>query len=72
LEQVSIPATIPRLLTVPQVAERLGVDRTTVYRLIHEKELPAVRLRRGPKRAPLRIPEDEFEAWLFADPEDEA
>jgi excisionase family DNA binding protein len=54
------------------VAERLGVDRTTVYRLIHENELPAVRLRRGPKRAPLRVPEDEFEAWLFANPEDEA
>jgi excisionase family DNA binding protein len=72
LEQVAIHATIPRLLTVPEVAERLGVDRTTVYRLIHENELPAVRLRRGPKRAPLRIPEDEFEAWLFANPEDTA
>jgi excisionase family DNA binding protein len=68
---VTIHATIPRLLTVPQVAERLGIDRSTVYRLIHENELPAVRLRRGPKRSPLRIPEDEFEAWLFAyaDPE---
>jgi hypothetical protein len=34
--------------------------------------LPAVRLRRGPKRAPLRIPEDELEAWLFANPEEPA
>jgi HK97 family phage major capsid protein len=57
-------------LTVPEVAEWLGVNRTTVYRLIHENELPAVRLRGGPKRAPLRIPEDELEAWLFANPEE--
>jgi excisionase family DNA binding protein len=69
LGQVAIAETTPRLLTVPQVAARLGVSRVTIYRLIHENELPAVRLRGGPKRAPLRIPEDEFEAWLFADPE---
>jgi excisionase family DNA binding protein len=72
LEHVAIHATIPRLLTVPQVAERLGVNRTTVYRLIHENELPAVRLRGGSKRAPLRIPEDEFLSWLYADPPEDA
>lgn len=49
---------------MPEVAERLGIHRVTVYRLIHEQELPYIRLRSGPKRAPLRIREDELEAWL--------
>jgi excisionase family DNA binding protein len=69
---VAIAETTARLLTVPEVAERLGISRVTVYRLIHERELPALRLRSGPKRAPLRIWEDELERWLDSRPGDAA
>ncbi len=35
--------SIPKLLTVNEVAELMRVSRMTVYRLIHSGELPAVR-----------------------------
>jgi excisionase family DNA binding protein len=47
---------------VPEVAERLGVDRSTVYRLVQAEELPATQLR-GPGST-VSIDEAEFEAWL--------
>ncbi len=37
----------PRLLTVPQVAERLRVCRATVYRLVAEGRIPAIRVSSG-------------------------
>lgn len=37
------PQSIPKLLTVNEVAELMRVSRMTVYRLIHSGELPAVR-----------------------------
>jgi excisionase family DNA binding protein len=58
----------PRLLTTDEVAERLQVNRKTVYRLIWAGQLPAVKLAsRG--RGALRVREDELEAWLTSDPE---
>jgi len=53
------PAT---LLTVSEVAERLRCPRAHVYRLIERGQLPAFRL--GDGRGPIRIREDELEAWL--------
>jgi excisionase family DNA binding protein len=48
---------------VPEVAERLGVDKSTVYRLVQAEQLPAIQLRgRG---STVRIDEAEFEAWLY-------
>ena len=47
---------------MPEVAERLGVDRSTVYRLVQAEQLPAIQLR-GPGST-VRIDEAEFEAWL--------
>lgn len=35
----------PLLLTVPQVAERLGVCQRTVYTLITKRDLPSVKIR---------------------------
>jgi excisionase family DNA binding protein len=49
-----------RLLRPAEVAERLGVSRSEVYRLVEVYGLPAVRLA---DRA-LRIPEEELEAWV--------
>lgn len=41
---VSTIETRPRLLTIPEVAERLRVSRMSVYRRIEKGEVPAVRL----------------------------
>jgi excisionase family DNA binding protein len=50
------------LLGAAEVARRLGVSRQTVYRLVREGSLPAVRL--GGPDASLRIREDGLERWL--------
>ena len=57
-----------RLLSVEQVARRLGCSPATVRRRIYSGELPAVKLGSGPK-APVRVAADELERWLYADPE---
>jgi excisionase family DNA binding protein len=62
------PPVRPRFLRVPEVAERLGVSKYKVYDLINTAALPAFQL--GGKGHTFRIPEDEFEAWLYG--EDEA
>jgi excisionase family DNA binding protein len=41
------PESVPRFLTVREVAERLRVCRATVYRMIDEGRLPAVRVSSG-------------------------
>jgi len=51
-----------RLLTVDDVAERLGVSRRTVERKIARGELPAFQL--GGPRLPVRVDERELEEWL--------
>ena len=55
-----------RLLTVPEVAERLRVSRPTVYRRIAEGSLPAVRL--GDGFGPLRVDARELDDWLYREP----
>ena len=53
------------LLTVDEVAERLRISKSSVYRRIEAGELPAVRL--GTRaRAPLRVHARELEHWLEA------
>jgi excisionase family DNA binding protein len=44
---------VPRFLTVREVAERLRVCRATVYRMIDEGRLPAVRVSSGTVRVAL-------------------
>ena len=46
----------PRLLRVPQVAERLAVRESTIRKMIHERRLPVVRIGRA-----VTIPEDYIE-----------
>jgi len=41
------PESVPQFLTVREVAERLRVCRATVYRMIDEGRLPAVRASSG-------------------------
>ena len=54
---------MPKLLTVRQVAERLGLSTYSVYRRVERDEIPAVRLG-STKKAPIRVPEDWLEQWL--------
>jgi excisionase family DNA binding protein len=58
-------STVP-LLTIPEVARRLGLHRDTIYRKIARGEIPAVRLG-SESNASLRVPADELERWLFAE-----
>lgn len=50
-----------RLLTVTEVAERLGVNRAFVYKLIDDKRLDVIRL--GTHR--YRITEAGLERWVL-------
>jgi excisionase family DNA binding protein len=54
----------PELLRVGEVAARLRCSPEVVRRKLRSGELPGVRLGSGP-RAPLRVPADALEAWLF-------
>lgn len=48
-----------RFLTVAEVAEIMRVSKMTVYRLVHNAELPAVRVGRS-----FRVPESAVDAYL--------
>ena len=48
-----------RFLTVAEVAEIMRVSKMTVYRLVHNAELPAVRVGRS-----FRVPEAAVDAYL--------
>lgn len=51
----------PQLLTVAEVADLLRVSSMTVYRLIRNGELPAVRVGRS-----YRVSEDDLQSYLQA------
>lgn len=57
-----------KLLTVPEVAERLRLSRWSVYRMIEAGVLPAVRVSAAPN-GPLRVSEQELDGWLYGDDE---
>jgi excisionase family DNA binding protein len=49
----------PRLLTVPQVADLVGVPAGNIYALVRRGELPAIRLGKY-----VRVDPAEFKKWL--------
>ncbi|MGZ5405070.1 MAG: helix-turn-helix domain-containing protein [Nocardioides sp.] len=51
--------TDPKFLTVAEVAAMMRVSKMTVYRLVHNGELPAVRVGRS-----FRVTEDDVDAYL--------
>jgi excisionase family DNA binding protein len=53
-----------RLLTVAEVAARLGLHKETIYARIKSGDLPAFRTTSLNKRSALRIDEAELDAWL--------
>ena len=48
-----------RFLTVAEVASMMRVSKMTVYRLVHNGELPAVRVGRS-----FRVPEEAVDVYL--------
>ena len=48
-----------KFLTIAEVASRMRVSKMTVYRLVHNGELPAVRVGRS-----FRVTEDDVNAYL--------
>ena len=48
-----------QFLTVAEVASIMRVSKTTVYRMVHAGELPAIRVGRS-----FRVPEDEVHKYL--------
>lgn len=53
------PDDVPELLTVAEVARWLRFDVRTIYRWVHEEQLPHVRLGRS-----LRFTRADVEAWM--------
>lgn len=49
----------PKFLTVAEVAAMMRVSKMTVYRLVHNGELPAVRVGRS-----FRVTEDDVDDYL--------
>jgi excisionase family DNA binding protein len=54
------PFTEARLLTVNEVADLLRVSRMTVYRLIKQGEMPALRVGRG-----YRLRDEDVQSYLI-------
>jgi excisionase family DNA binding protein len=58
----------PELISIPEAARLASVSRVHVWRLVRGGEIPAVRVGEG--HGPLRIPVDEFRAWLYGEPKE--
>lgn len=52
----------PRWMTLPEAAERLGVSRTRVWRMVRSKTLPAKRIGDGIRWL---IDRDDFANWVL-------
>lgn len=50
----------PNYLTVPQVAQRFGVNPTTIYRLVQKGQLPAFKVGNQ-----WRFSEETLDAWIL-------
>ena len=61
MEKQIDPTLQPLLLTVPQVAKRLGLSRAMVYVLINREGLPVIRLGRA-----VRISATSLQKWVEA------
>jgi excisionase family DNA binding protein len=53
-----------KLLTIPEVAKRLGISRRTVYRYIKKGKLKAIKISQTPLYQILRISEKDLNQFL--------
>jgi len=47
-----------KLLKPEEVSQILGVSRSTALRMMHEQQIPTIKLRSGKRKAVLRINEE--------------
>ena len=57
----SAPATVPRLLSLRQIAEQTTIPRSTWYTIVGRGEIPIVRVGRS-----VRVDEQDLVAWIAA------
>lgn len=61
-----IPRVAPQLLRLEDVAERLGICRSSVENLITARDLPVVDIRASGKRPRLRVSEADLAEFIKA------
>ena len=54
----------PKMLTIPQAAERVGVGETIIRRHVRNKEIPSYKIGSGLHRETIRIDEKDLLVWL--------
>ncbi len=59
-------------LNVQEVAQELGINRSTARRMILSGELPGFTLRTGPKKKILRIRREQLQKWIVAKEREQA
>jgi excisionase family DNA binding protein len=62
VERTAATDATPRLLKADELAERWGIHRATIYRLIKRGALPALRI-----GGSVRVDPREAERWLYSD-----
>jgi len=56
--------TQTQLLSIPEIADRLSLGRSTVYRLVSSGQLQAINLGEGKQHTHIRIRESELERFI--------
>ena len=55
-----------KLLKPKEVSQILGVSRSTALRMMHEGQVPTIKLRAGKRKTVLRVNEETLNRWIAA------
>jgi excisionase family DNA binding protein len=55
-----------KLLNPEEVSQVLGVSRSTALRMMHEQQVPTIKLRSGKRKTVLRVNEESLNRWITA------
>ena len=61
-ENTATAERFPQLMTIAEAARAARVSVPTLYRRVATGEVPAIRVG---EHGPIRVPREEFRAWLF-------
>jgi excisionase family DNA binding protein len=53
-----------KLLNPEEVSQILGISRSTALRMMHEQQVPTIKLRAGKRKMVLRVNEESLNRWL--------
>jgi excisionase family DNA binding protein len=53
-----------KLLKPEEIANILGVSRSTAMRMLHENQIPTIRIRAGKRKNILRVDEEALTRWV--------